>query len=183
MCIRRPCRRSGCAPQSTYKLNYPPAPAYLCAALRNTFRAFISPPFCVLGSWDSRDISFITPSSFMLQSVPICLAFLGSRFPNFSLPYVLLVVHSVVGLFISFLADLPSFFIAFHFLLFPVYACINIDSAYSSDYRIASYPSPLCYNQTLPLFISSFPFRCVWCDTGFPVYKLALVVRPLSFPC
>ena len=115
--------------------------------------------------------------------VPLCLAFLGSRFPNFSLPYVLLVVHSVVGLFISFLADLPSFFIAFHFLLFPVYACINIDSAYSSDYRIASYPSPLCYNQTLPLFISSFPFRCVWCDTGFPVYKLALVVRPLSFPC
>lgn len=84
----------------------------------------------------------------MLLSVPICLAFLGSRFPNFFC-LVFLVIHSVVRLFIPFLTDLPSFFPRFSFFFtFP--ACINIDSAHSSDYRIASYPSLLCYNEIFP---------------------------------
>jgi hypothetical protein len=140
-------RHSGCAPQSTYQYDYPPSPAYLCAALRHTCKASIFRPFCVLGSWDCRDISFITPSH-MLRRLPICLSFLGSRSPNFLSPCVFLVIHVVVGLFIPFVADLPSFFSLY---LFHFSACINIDSAHRSDYRIASYPSLLCYSQSSPL--------------------------------
>jgi hypothetical protein len=80
---------------------------------------------------------------------------------------VFLVIHSVVRLFISFPADLPSFFALASFFL-PCPTCINIDS----DYRIASYPSLLCYNETFSL-LTSFSLS--------DVYDAILVFRCINW--
>lgn len=171
MCIRWPCRRSGCAPRFFYQHNYPPPSAYLCAALRNACRAPISPPFCVLGSWDARDI-FPLSLFPMLPPLHTCLVFWVHGPPNFFLPHVFLVIHWWLGLFISFVAHHPLFFLAFFFFSFsPFPPCINIDLAHSSDYHIASYPSPLCYNPTS--VFTSFFFS--------DVYGAILVLRCINW--
>lgn len=114
----------------------------------------------------------------MLPPFPTCHTFLGSRFSNFSFPYVLLVIHSAVWLFIHFIANLPmlspdvppgvtflSFFASFFFLLPRVYQYRLGPPC--SDYHIASYPPLLCYSQTSPFPFSSdvdgaiLVFRCM----------------------
>lgn len=113
----------------------------------------------------------------MLPPFPTCHTFLGSRFSIFSFPYVLLVIHSAVWLFIHFIANslcyprmFPPgllFFLSLHrFFLLPRVYQYRLGPP-CSDYHIASYPPLLCYSQTSPFPFSSdvdgaiLVFRCM----------------------
>lgn len=130
----------------TYQHNYPPALAYLCAHCVPR-PGPLSPTFCVLGSWDSRDISFITPPFLCFHPYLCALPF----WVHCPLIFFLLCLFSdsFGGLATYLLRHRPPIIFprswmflsrALFFLsaFFPFHVCINIDSAHVA-WTIASH--------------------------------------------